>query len=111
MTIFILCFIFIGYLIFKRVFPILGLQQINKKDMELSTFPVVDIRDYNVSYKNPIPGAINIPVAYLNRFYNGIPHHDLIVVASNRLEKNVGIRLLRQKGFKIVGYTLTDHTQ
>lgn len=62
MTIAILSFIIIGYFIFRRNIPIIGVPQINKKDIELSMLNVVDIRDYNVSYKSPIQGAINIPV-------------------------------------------------
>lgn len=108
MTIVILSFIIIGYFIFRRNIPIIGVPQINKKDIELSMLNVVDIRDYNVSYKSPIQGAINIPVSYINRHYTDISKSNLIVVASNRLERNVGVRLLSQKGFKIVGYILFD---
>lgn len=103
--------IVVGYLITIRNFPILGLHYINKKELDLTTLIKVDVRDYNESYKNPVKGAINVPVAYLKRYYLEIPSKDLIVVASNRLEKNVGIRLLRTKGFKVVGYTITNEEQ
>jgi hypothetical protein len=103
--------IFVGYLITIRNFPILGLNYIDKKELDLTTLIKVDVRDYNESYKNPVKGAINVPVAYLKRYYLEIPCKDLIVVASNRLEKNVGIRFLRTKGFKVVGYTITNEEQ
>ncbi|MBS4193701.1 hypothetical protein KHA97_01280 [Bacillus sp. FJAT-49870] len=104
--------IVVGYLIAIRYFPIIGLNYIdNKKELDLTTLIKVDVRDYNESYKNPVKGAINVPVAYLKRYYLEIPSKNLIVVASNRLEKNVGIRFLRTKGFKVVGYTITNEEQ
>lgn len=103
--------IVVGYLIAIRYFPIIGLNYIDKKELDLTTLIKVDVRDYNESYKNPVKGAINVPVAYLKRYYLEIPSKNLIVVASNRLEKNVGIRFLRTKGFKVVGYTITNEEQ
>lgn len=103
--------IVVGYLITIRYFPIIGLNYIDKKELDLTTLIKVDVRDYNESYKNPVKGAINVPVAYLKRYYLEIPSKNLIVVASNRLEKNVGIRFLRTKGFKVVGYTITNEEQ
>jgi hypothetical protein len=59
-----------------------------------------------VAYNNALPGAINIPIAYLTRYCYEIPNGDLIVLASNSLEKNVGVRLLRKNGFCVSGYTI-----
>lgn len=103
--------IVVGYLIAIRYFPIIGLNYIDKKELDLTTLIKIDVRDYNESYKSPVKGAINVPVAYLKRYYFEIPSKDLIVVASNRLDKNVGIRFLRTKGFKVVGYTITNEEQ
>lgn len=103
--------IVVGYLIAIRNFPIIGLNYIDKKELDLTTLIKIDVRDYNESYKNPVKGAINVPVAYLKRYYLEIPSKDLIVVASNRLDKNVGIRFLRTKGFNVVGYTITNEEQ
>lgn len=107
---FVLLIVF-GYLIGIRNFPVIGLNYIDKKELDLTTLIKIDVRDYNESYKNPVKGAINVPVAYLKRYYFEIPSKDLIVVASNRLEKNVGVRFLRTKGFKVVGYTITNEEQ
>lgn len=103
--------IVVGYLIAIRYFPIIGLNYIDKKELDLTTLIKIDVRDYNESYKSPVKGAINVPVAYLKRYYFEIPSKELIVVASNRLDKNVGIRFLRTKGFKVVGYTITSEEQ
>ncbi len=77
--------------------------QINRDNLN-----VIDLRDYNVSSHSPVSGAKNIPVAYLNRNLNEIPKNNLHIVASGSLEKNVGVRFLRQKGFEVVGYTITE---
>ncbi|MBD8069847.1 hypothetical protein [Bacillus sp. PS06] len=66
-VIFVILIVF-GYLIDKRNFPILGLNYINKKELDLTTLIKVDVSDYNESYKNPVKGAINVPVAYLKRY-------------------------------------------
>lgn len=69
---------------------------------------MVDLRDYPLAAKNPILGAISIPIAYLNRYNTEITGIKVHVIASNQLEKNIGIRLLRKKGFNVIGYMLTD---
>ena len=98
----VICFLFVRNIQISRI------PQMDKKELELSTFTILDVRDYNVSYKSSIDKAMNIPVPYIKRHYKDIKSNDLIVVASNRLEKKVGIRLLRRKGFKVVGYILID---
>ena len=96
------------YFLFRRNIQIARIPQIDEKELELTRLNIVDLRDYNVSYKSPIENAMNIPVPYIKRHYKDIKSNDLIVAASNRLEKNVGIRILRRKGFKVVGYILID---
>lgn len=68
----------------------------------------LDVRDYNVSYKNPIAGSTNIPIAYLKRYCDEVPDCEIHVVASNQLEKNFSVRFLRKQGFRVTGYSLTD---
>ncbi|GHH96637.1 hypothetical protein [Neobacillus kokaensis] len=103
--------IIVSFILYRRYFPVFGVDLINLKDPEPKKIYVIDIRDYNESYKEPIKGAINIPIAYLKRNINQIPKGDLYIVASGSLEKNFGIRLLRQKGFRIVGYTISDNNK
>lgn len=69
---------------------------------------IVDVRDYNQSYKDPIPGATNIPFAYMKRRYRDITNSNIHLVASDYLEKNLSIRFLQKRGFHVTGYTLTD---
>lgn len=95
-------------MLYQRYFPVLGVRCIQLKVLELDKIMVIDVRDFNVSYKTPIEGAINIPIAYLNRYFNDIPNRDLHLVVSSSIEKNIGTRLLRQKGFRVIGYTNTN---
>ncbi|WP_132004026.1 sulfurtransferase [Mesobacillus foraminis] len=96
-------------ILYTRYFPVFGVpckDLANGQNKHTNT--IVDIRDYNVSTKNPVNGAIVIPTAYLKRFSDEIPSKEVHIVAANQLEKNVGVRYLRKKGFKVNGYTLTD---
>ncbi|PLR83695.1 hypothetical protein [Bacillus sp. V33-4] len=95
--------------IYKRYIPVSGVRNIYWFNHDLEIINIVDLRDYNVAYKNPILGSINIPVAYLKRHYTEIQNSSIHVVASDQLEKNMGIRFLRRKGIRVVGYTVTDN--
>ncbi len=107
--VYILLGITILIVIYNRYVPVLcmsyfDINEINKESDKV----VLDIRDYNVAYKHPAKEAINIPVAYLNRFYKEIPYQTVHLICSNALEKNVGTRILRKKGFKVVSYSLSS---
>lgn len=103
-----LCFIAIAYFLYKRYIPVRGVQYARLEELDFEKINVIDLRDYNDSYKSPIKGAINIPIAYLNRSYKEIPCCKLHVISSSILEKNVGIRFLRRKGFMIIGFTIIE---
>jgi hypothetical protein len=106
MTFLILTAIAIAFIFYNRYFPVSGAHFTNVKDLNLDEMKVIDLRDFNDSYKNPINGAVNIPLAYLKRNFNEIPSRDIHLIVSNPLEKNFGIRYLRKKGFRVVGYTI-----
>lgn len=108
MTFLIVITFLVSFILYKRYFPVLGARFIHLKDLELDKIKVIDVRDYNESYAEPIKFAINIPTAYLKRNLNEIPNCDLHVVGSNLIDKNVGIRYLRKKGFRVIGYTITN---
>ncbi|MCS0824832.1 hypothetical protein NX029_12700 [Cytobacillus firmus] len=95
-------------LIYVRYFPVWGVQCTNSINPNMGFINILDVRDYNESYKDPVYAAINIPVGYIQRYYGEIVSLRIHVVASNHLEKNLSIRLLRRRGFKVMGYTLTD---
>ena len=95
--------------IYNRYIPVLRMSYLEISDISKeSSRIIIDIRDYNVGYNQPIKEAINIPVAYLNRYYEEIPCQTIHLISSNALEKNVGTRILRKKGFKVVSYSLCE---
>lgn len=100
--------IFIALLLYKRYVPVLGIPFINRNNLDYDHMVIIDLRDFNISYKDPVKGAVNIPIAYLNRSIAEIPNREVYIIASSSLEKNLGIRLLRKKGFRVVGYTIYD---
>ena len=105
-------FIFIivaAIFLYRRYLPVYGVRRTHLKDLDLDKITVIDLRDYNVSYKNSIQGALNIPIAYLKRNSQEIPKRELHVIVSSLLEKNIGVRYLRKKGFAVVGYTMVNH--
>lgn len=105
MTIFVFSMIVIGIFLYNRYTPVSGINHVDQKEIK-NNVTFIDIRDFNESYHAPIPGAVNIPVGYLKRYYQGIPGNDLYVIASGKLERNIGIRFLRKKGFHIIGYSI-----
>ncbi len=102
-----LLLLIIIYIMYRRYFPVLGVKCRTTTPNEHS-IEVVDVRDYNQSYKSPIEGSVNIPIAYLPRYFHEISNKEIHVVASNDLDKNMSIRFFRKKGYNVMGYTLTD---
>lgn len=91
-------------LLYRRYIPVAGIEPAGQEPANMT---VIDLRDFNESYKAPITGALNIPVAYLKRYYQEIPRDSLHIIASNKMEKNIGARFLREKGFHVCSYTIS----
>ncbi|MDC3412962.1 sulfurtransferase [Terrihalobacillus insolitus] len=67
----------------------------------------LDVRDYVVSSNDSVNNAVNIPYAYLKRYYRKINQRKgVILVVSDPLLLNVSVRFLRRKNIKIEGYYL-----
>jgi rhodanese-related sulfurtransferase len=109
MIYFILSLLVTLVILYKRYFPVLDVKCSQIEELDLTKLEILDVRDFNESYKEPIQGAHNIPIAYLKRHINEVPHRDLHLVVSSLVEKNVGIRALKQKGYRIVGYSFVSH--
>ncbi|MBM7571600.1 sulfurtransferase [Aquibacillus albus] len=111
MTTFIILFILsvILYVMYLRYFPIKGIPCIDISSDQLEkTKTKLDIRDYNTSSKQEVDGSIVMPIAYLRRYHHEIPSKEVHVIAADKMEKNLAIRFLRNKGFKVISYTLTN---
>jgi rhodanese-related sulfurtransferase len=80
-------------------------------NLDLDKINIIDVRYFNEASKEPVQGAINIPVAYLKRNLNEIPDRNLHVIGLTFIEKNISIRILKQKGFQVSGYTIFDHNR
>ena len=105
LTIAVVIFVFWLY---KRYVPVKNIpcQQIDIND---TSSKILDIRAYN-DRKVDIDSntTINIPYSYLERYNNEIPKSDIHVIASDKLELNLGIRFLLGKGFKIKSYQIMN---
>ena len=97
-----LIFILISVYFYNRYVPVIGVPCV--KNIELtSPAKVVDVRDYNY-VEEPVPVAVNIPVAYLQRNYQQFKEEKVIVLASSHLEKNISVRYLKKKGIDVIGF-------
>lgn len=106
---YIILIIFIA-LLYNRYVPVRNLSVIEPDEPgTVADTVIVDVRDYHDSAKSPVDGAINIPCGYLHRHIQDIPKKDIMLIASNPLEKNFGARFLKKRGYQIKGYTLTKH--
>lgn len=95
--------------LFKRYYPVKNIPCYSLEQFSLQKETVLlDVRDYNESCHCEIPGAVNLPIPYINRHIQEIPHNQIHLVASNPLEKNVGVRILQKRGFKIVGFSMPE---
>ena len=100
----------IFFMTIKQYMPVKDVPYQNIKRDELETEKViVDLRDYNIAAKSPSKGSINIPVAYLNRYYEEIPSKKVHIIVHDQIEKNIGVRLLRKKGIKVTSYSVSNY--
>lgn len=95
-------------ILFRRYFPILGVPCISHpRTVKYGNKVILDSRDYNESSQESIPESIQIPYAYLARYYHEIPDRPIHLIVNNTLDRNLSIRFLREKGFHIQSYSLT----
>lgn len=90
--IFILFFIF-----YRRYWPILGIpcKHINEADHLI----MIDVRTYIDATNHPVEKSLNIPYAYLKRYFSLIPKQPIHIIANDVSEKNLAIRFLQKLGF------------
>jgi rhodanese-related sulfurtransferase len=102
-----LLFLPVGLFVYKRYFPVYSVPKIteltNNKELVL-----LDLRDYHSTFNEPIEGSLNIPFSYLRRYHKEIPKSNLIIIASDFIEKNLAIRFLLRRKFSISGFIILD---
>lgn len=92
------------YVFFQRYVPVIQASYIDNLHQAENEHAVIDLRDYIASSHSPIKGAYEIPLAYLKRHTDKIPNQKVIVIASDSVEKNIGMRVLKRRGFEVVGF-------
>ncbi|WP_010096380.1 hypothetical protein [Ornithinibacillus scapharcae] len=93
-------------MVYKRYYPVQGIP-CKKLGHDKTNTVVLDIRDYNIDV-NQTPSDVRIPYAYLKRFMQEIPNQQLHVIASDRLELNLGVRYLVSKGYNVASYYISN---
>ncbi|MGE8001035.1 rhodanese [Lysinibacillus sp. NPDC093190] len=97
----------IGRIIYKRHVPVCQIQECLPQELN-GGMAIVDVRDYNDSYKSPTPNALNLPIAYLVRHKHELPKKPLHIIASTQLEKNMSVRIIRKAGHEVKSYSLIE---
>ncbi|PLR90007.1 sulfurtransferase [Bacillus sp. T33-2] len=106
-SILVLVFVVLGTSVYKRHVPVHNVPCNETGFLEPHT-TILDIRDYNNKANDIKRESLNIPYAYLRRFNSEITPGKIHVIASNRLELNLGIRFLTRKGFDITSYEISE---
>lgn len=84
-----------------------GLQCVDSKEIkDMDNKILLDVRDFQASYKDSIDGATNIPVAYLKRNYHTLVDKSVYIVAEDLLAVNISARYLKRKRIQVNGYFL-----
>ncbi|MEW9050670.1 MAG: hypothetical protein AB2392_05905 [Neobacillus sp.] len=107
MVFYIVMAVIIIFYAYQRYAPVLGVHKVTE-DLMLDKECILDLRDYQTTAKEPINNSINIPYAYLKRFYKEIPTNKLMIIATDSVEKNLAIRFLVRKKFKVTGYLIKE---
>ncbi|MFJ3390966.1 rhodanese [Lysinibacillus sp. NPDC086135] len=97
----------IGRIIYKRHVPVRQIQECLPQELNVGTV-IVDVRDYNDSYKSLTPNALNLPISYLVRHIHELPKKPLHIIASTQLEKNMSVRIIRKAGHEVKSYSLIE---
>ncbi|MBB5324942.1 rhodanese-related sulfurtransferase [Anoxybacillus tepidamans] len=104
-----LFFLFIATLIYNlyvRYVPVCRIPTVSLQQLSIikkENIAVVDLRDYNDMTTLPIETAISLPLSYLKRNYEQLPYKDVIVVTSDSITTNLGVRKLKRYGFRVKG--------
>lgn len=101
-----LLFSVLSYMLHYRYFPVRTKQW--SSFAVTSRHVVVDVRDYQDSSKGDCDNIIAIPCGYIRRHSSDIPDGSIVVLGSNPIECNVGIRQLKRLGFSVEGYIIIE---
>lgn len=100
--------LFILFMLYRYV----PASHVQKMDVSLTAIEkgdmvAVDTRDYQTSSRDAYEKSYCLPLAYLERHHRDLPtNRPVVLVCSDEVEKNLATRLLRRKGYKVIGYTV-----
>lgn len=95
-----------GYLLYKSFFPVV-IKCVNPLEIECDENTVIiDLRDYNISAKQPVRDAFLLPYAYLKRYHHQLNGKKLYIIVPNVIVRNLSVRFLKSKGCDVIGYCL-----
>ncbi|PSL50875.1 hypothetical protein B0H94_102152 [Salsuginibacillus halophilus] len=93
--------------LYYRFVPVLGVDHLQNETSADGDVLYVDVRDYQyVDGELPEGEVVPMPLAHLKRHYNTIEQKPIVVIAEDISAKNMSIRWLKRKGYKIQGYCL-----
>ncbi|MCL6587468.1 MAG: sulfurtransferase [Anoxybacillus sp.] len=99
------------YELYIRYVPVCGVSMISKTQLtDIQHVAVVDLREYNEATTLPVPAAISLPLSYVTRNYHQIPYKDVILITSDAITTNLGVRKLKRYGFRVKGVCCLEVT-
>ena len=104
---FVLLVMILSIPIYNRYFPVKSIPCI-KTGYKNQNTTILDIRDYHLSSKDHADEILKIPYSYLRRYNKKISNHKIHIIASDRVELNLGLRFLLRKGFDVSSYEIMD---
>lgn len=78
--------------------------------IEKNEATILDIRDFNVSYRDPISNAVNIPFSYLNRYHHELGSNPIVIISPDTVGKNMSTRFLKRKGYSVIGFHIKENS-
>jgi hypothetical protein len=91
----------------NRYVPVHGVKEMDIDHASGDTV-ILDTRDYQTSNKDAVDEAYCIPLSYLNRHHTDLPNKKVILIVEDHVEKNLCTRLLRRKGYEVIGYMMAS---
>ena len=98
--------LFILFMLYRYV-PAAHMKKMDLSEtaMEKGDMVAVDTRDYQTSSQDAYEKSYCLPLAYLERHHRDLPtDRPVVLICSDEVEKNLAARLLRRKGYKVIGY-------
>lgn len=110
---FILIFVILAFYLWEVLITFTHVKPIALQSTDLSKYCIIDIRDFNISHRNPFNHGENIPLSYLPRTARekGICDKDIIFITDDRKAAGKAARIVskvRKREKKQFFYTTVE---